>query len=101
MSSSGKWLRTSFIWLVMALAIVLIIVRFFRSPSDTQSVNVSTILNDIKTDMSKNQQDTLDVASGTITLTRGQNGPKEAANINDSFDVTRVLKDNGIDYTNS
>src|SRR5712671_3530645 len=101
MSSSGKWLRTSFIWLVMLLAIVLIIVLFFRSPSDTKSVNVSTILTDIKTDMSKNQQDTLDVGSTTITLTRGQNGSKEDASINDTFDITRVLKDNGIDYTNN
>src|SRR5579884_1167922 len=101
MSSSGKWLRTSFIWLIMLLAIVLIIVLFFRSPSDTKQVNVSTILSDIKTDMSKNQQDTLDVSSDTITLTRGQDGSKEAANINSSFDVTQVLKDNGIDYTNS
>src|SRR5579883_1528034 len=101
MSSSGKWLRTSFIWLIMLLAIVLIIVLFFRSPSDTKQVNVSTILSDIKTDMSKNQQDTLDVSSDTITLTRGQDGSNEAANINSSFDVTQVLKDNGIDYTNS
>ncbi|HJT59845.1 MAG TPA: ATP-dependent zinc metalloprotease FtsH, partial [Ktedonobacteraceae bacterium] len=101
MSSSGKWLRTSFIWLVMLLAIVLIIVLFFRSPSDTKQVNVSTILSDIKTDMGKNQQDTLDVASDTITLTRGQDGTKEDANINSSFDVTTVLKDNGIDYTDS
>src|SRR5579875_1302832 len=101
MSSSGKWLRTSFIWLIMLLAIVLIIVLFFRSPSDTKQVNVSTILSDIKTDMSKNQQDTLDVSSDTITLTRGQDGSKEAANINSSFDVTQVLKDNGIDYTNN
>ncbi|HEX6478860.1 MAG TPA: ATP-dependent zinc metalloprotease FtsH [Ktedonobacteraceae bacterium] len=101
MSSSGKWLRTSFIWLVMLLAIVLIIVLFFRSPSDTRSVNVSTILNDIKRDMSRNQQDTLDVGSTTITLTRSQDGSKEEANINDTFDITRVLKDNGIDYTNN
>ncbi len=101
MSSSGKWLRTSFIWLVMLLAIILIIVLFFRSPSDTKSVNVSTILTDIKMDMSKNQQDTLDVGSTTITLTRGQDGSKEEASINDTFDITRVLKDNGIDYTNN
>src|SRR5438270_13682421 len=97
MSSSGKWLRTSFIWLVMLLAIVLIIVLFFRSPSDTRSVNVCTILNDIKTDMSKNQRDALGVGSTTITLTRSQDGSKEGANIDDTFDITRLMKDNGID----
>src|SRR5947209_2610440 len=102
MSSHGKWIRTSLLLLLVTLAIVLVVI-FFRSPSDTQSVNVSTILADIKTDMNKNQQDTLNVASGTLTLTRG-NTPgsvKEAASINDTFDTTQVLKDNGINYSNS
>ncbi len=101
MSSSGKWLRTSFIWLILALALVLIIVVFFRPSSDTTTVNVSTILNDIKADISRNQKDTLSVSSATITLTRGQDSNKEVANINNSFDITRVLKDNSIDYTNN
>ncbi|HZU03238.1 MAG TPA: ATP-dependent zinc metalloprotease FtsH, partial [Ktedonobacteraceae bacterium] len=68
-----------------------------------KSVNVSTILNDIKTDMAKNQQDTLSVATDTITLIRGKtsDAPRESATINDSFDITKVLKDNGIDYSDS
>src|SRR5215467_1247327 len=101
MSSGGKWLRTSFIWLILVLALVLIIIVFFRPSSDTNSVNVSTILNDIKTDMAKHQKDTLSVSTSAITLTRGQNTTKEIASINDTFDITKVLKDNGIDYTNS
>src|SRR5438128_4084022 len=101
MSTGGKWLRTSFIWLILALALVLIIIVFFRPSSDTNSVNVSTILNDIKMDMAKGQKDTLSVSTNAITLTRGQSSTKEVANINDTFDITKVLKDNGIDYTNS
>jgi cell division protease FtsH len=101
MSSGGKWLRTSFIWLLLALALVLIIFVFFRPSSDTTPVNVSNILNDIKSDMTKGQKDTLLVSTNTLTLTRGQNSTKEVANINDTFDITKVLKDNGIDYTNS
>ena len=102
MPSSGRWLRISFIVVLIALAVV-VIVLVFRPLSETQPVNVSTILSDIKSDMAKSQKDTLDVSSDTITLTRGQgqNAPKEQANINDSFDITKVLKDNGIDYTNS
>src|SRR5947207_2171670 len=101
MSSGGKWLRTSFIWLILAVALVLIIIVFFRPSSDTNSVNVSTILNDIKMDMAKGQKDTLSVSANTITLTRGQSSTKEVANINDTFDITAVLKDNSIDYTNN
>src|SRR5579885_1200942 len=101
MASSGKWLRNSFIWLLLALAIVLIIVFFFRPSSDTRSVNVSTILSDIKTDIAKNQTDTLSIGNGTLTLTRGQDQTKEVATINDSFDVTKVLSDAHIDYSNT
>ncbi len=101
MTSSGKWLRNSFIWLILALVIVLVIVLIFHSGSDTTQVNISTILNDIKTDIAKNQTDTLLVGNDTITLTRGQNQSKESANINSTLDITKVLKDNTIDYTNS
>ena len=101
MTSSGKWLRNSFIWLILALIIVLVIVLFFHSGSDTTQVNISTILNDIKTDIAKNQTDTLLVSNDTITLTRGQSQNKEGANINNTLDITKVLKDNNIDYTNS
>ena len=100
MSSGGKWLRTSFIWLILALALVLLIIVFFRPSSDTNPADVSTILNHIKTDMAKGQKDTLSVGATTITLTRGQSSTKDVANINDTFDVTQVFKDNGIDYTN-
>src|SRR6266852_6259300 len=99
MTSNGKWLRSSFIWLTLALVIVLIIILFFHSGSDTTQVNISTILNDIKTDIARNQTDTLSVASDTITLTRGQSQSREAADINGTFDITKVLKDNNIDYT--
>jgi cell division protease FtsH len=97
---SGKWVRTSFFFLLIVGAIVLVIF-LFHSSSDTKQVNISTILTDIKTDVSKGHQDTLLIGSNTITLTRGQspNADKEVANINDTFDITTVLKDNGIDYT--
>src|SRR5690242_17937020 len=103
MTSSGKWLRNSFIWLILALVVVLIIVLFFHSGSDATQVNVSTILNHIKTDIASNQTDTLLVSSDTIMLTRGQSqsASKESANINSTFDITQVLKDNAIDYTNN
>src|SRR6266705_5428367 len=101
MSSGGKWLRTSFIWLILALALVLIIIVFFRPSSDTNSVNVSTILNDIKMDVSKGQKDTLSVSANTIMLTRGQSSTKEVANINDTFDIKKVLKDKAIVYSHS
>ncbi len=100
MLTSGKWFRTSLFWLLILLIIVLIAVFIFRPQSNIKQVNVSTILNSIQLDKGK-QQDTLDVSSDTLTLTRGtgSDATKEAATITASFDVTQVLKDNNINYT--
>src|SRR5579863_161772 len=102
MFSNGKWMRTALFLILVVLAIVLAVI-IFRGPSDTKSVNVSTILSDIKADKNHNQQDTLSVGSDLITLTRGNgsNATKEAATIDDNFDTTAVLKDNNIDYSNN
>ncbi len=103
MASNRKWLRPSVFWLLITIVAVVIVVFIFRSPSDTTSVNVSNILVDIKADNARNQQDQLTISGNTITLTRGNgsNAAKEAATVNDSFDITRVLKDNNIDYSNT
>src|SRR5256714_3864224 len=101
MWTNAKWFRTSFHFLLFAWAIALV-GFMYRSPSDTKTVSLPTPLADIKTDMQKNHQDTLTVSSDHITLTRGgpADTPEEVTNINDTFDTTKVLKDNGIDYTN-
>jgi cell division protease FtsH len=98
--SSGKWIRTSFFWLLIALALVLIVVFVFRPTSDTTQVNVSTLLSHLKTDVQSGHRDTLEVGTDLLTLTRA-NGTKESATVNDAFNVTQVLKDNGINYTDN
>src|SRR5579875_2315665 len=98
--SSGKWIRTSFFWLLIALALVLIIVFVFRPTSDTTQVSVSTLLSNVKADVQSGHKDTLEVGTDLLTLTRAD-GTKESATVNDSFDVTQVLRDNGINYTNN
>ena len=103
MTTNGKWLRTSIFWLLIALAIVVIVILIVHPTSGTRQVTVSTILNDIKADINKGQKDTLSVGNNTLTLTRGasSDAPMESATVNDTFDITRVLKDSGIDYANN
>src|SRR5579885_2215195 len=98
--SSGKWIRTSFFWLLIALALALIVVFVFRPTSDTTQVNVSTLLSHLKTDVQSGHRDTLEVGTDLLTLTRAS-GTKESATVNDSFNVTQVLRDNGINYTDN
>lgn len=103
MSINRKWLRTGIFWLLTMLVVFLVIVFVSRPQSHVKSVNVSTILNHIKADIKRGQQDILTVGNGTLTLTRGKvaNAPQEAATINDTFETISVLRDNGIDYTNT
>src|SRR5690242_3303947 len=103
MSNNGKWLRTSVFWLLITVIIILVAVFIFRPQADVKQVNVSTILQHVQEDIGKRQKDTLSVGSETLTLIRGQepNAPREAATTNPSFDITRVLNDNRIDYSNN
>src|SRR6266571_4605473 len=102
MSNNWRWLRNSFISLVILTIIVLVISYLFRSSIETKPVDLSTILTDLKTDIDKHRLDTLSVNSDTVTLIRGNpdSAPRESANIKDAVDITRVLKDIGIDYAN-
>jgi cell division protease FtsH len=103
MSNNGKWLRTGVFWLLIAVIVIIVAVVIFRPQAETTSVNVSTILQHVKDDTAKGQKDTLSVGSDTLTLIRGQapNAKHEAATVNPSFDITRVLKDNDINYANN
>jgi cell division protease FtsH len=103
MSTNRKWLTTSIFWLLAVVTIVLVIVFIFRPQTEVNAVNVSTILQHIKQDTNKGQQDTLSVGNNTLTLVRGpgQNAERESATVDDTFDITTVLKDNGIDYANN
>ncbi|HTK10877.1 MAG TPA: ATP-dependent zinc metalloprotease FtsH [Ktedonobacteraceae bacterium] len=104
MSIRGRWLKTSIFWLLIMLTIIVVIVFIFRTQTNTRQVNISTILNDIKSDLQAGQKDTLQISGTTLTLIRGHStgtATREYANVNDSFDITRVLHDNNIDYTNT
>ncbi len=103
MSNNGKLLRTGVFWLLIAAIVIIIAVVIFRPQAETTSVNVSTILQHVKNDTAQGKKDTLSVGSDTLTLVRGQtpNAPRESATINPSFDITRVLKDNNINYANN
>ncbi|GHO73543.1 ATP-dependent zinc metalloprotease FtsH [Ktedonobacter sp. SOSP1-85] len=103
MPSNRRWLRTGILWLLAIIAIFLLGLIILRPQTGSKTVNVSTILQHVKEDIAKNQTDTLSVDSNTLTLIRGTqpDAPRETASINESFDATRVLKDNGIDYVNN
>ncbi len=103
MPYKGKWLRTSFFWLLTLLIAVLIIIFVFRPQTDVKSVTLSTLLSDLKLDIARGHVDTLTTSNGSLILTRGQavSPSMETATINASFDITKVLNDNHIDYTDS
>jgi len=103
MLSNRKWLRTSVFWLLVTVIAILVTVFIFRPQTDVTPVNVSTILQHVKEDIGKGQKDTLSITDNSITLTRGQgpDAPRETATVNAGFDITRVLKDNDINYANN
>ncbi len=103
MPTKRKWLRTGFFWLLTIAVLILIALFIFHPQANSKQVTVSTLLNNLTTDLQRGQADTLTARSGSITLTRGKtaNASQEIATISDSFNITQVLQDNKISYTNN
>ncbi len=97
---SRKWLRVGLILLLVALVIVLLFV-FIRPGGDSRHVTLSTLLTDTRNNVENKQPVTLTVGNNVITLSKNHDpaASKEVAGVNDSFDITRSLKDAGLDYT--
>ncbi len=98
--SGFRWTRGTLILLVtgvLALLLILFGVQQYHQPKD---VDLSTLLAQVKTDISHHQVDTLTVSSTDIQLVR-VNGTSEQAAVGQGFQLNDALKrDNNIDYAN-
>jgi cell division protease FtsH len=84
---------------VSALAILLFVVGM-QQRSQPRSVDLSTLIADLKSDVTHHQIDTLTIGTSTLDLERPGRQPEQAA-IGTGFAPSDVLqRDNGIDYGN-
>ncbi len=94
---SGKWVRNG-VWLLVVIAVLLLLFLILKPDTGTVDVNISQIITDVQKDVTGGyRNDTITISSNKIVLER-HDGTREAATIDDTFDITKVLNDYNIHY---
>src|SRR4030042_1580564 len=90
---TSRWIRNSFIYLLILVAVIAIVVSFFRPPSGTESKDLSQVI-----DLARQGEVESIEASGdslTVHLTDDQQTYKSRKESGSS--IVEVLRDNGIE----
>ncbi|HNM77689.1 MAG TPA: ATP-dependent metallopeptidase FtsH/Yme1/Tma family protein, partial [Tepidiformaceae bacterium] len=98
----SRWLRNSFIYLLILVAVIAIVFAFFNSGADHPKVAFGQVLEDAKTGMIQK----IEVNGRDLTVTYAKedtNGKPEikTAKIGPNTDVEQVLTDKGIALSRS
>src|SRR5579863_3006207 len=95
-----RWTRGTIALTVALVLAAIVIVVVVQQRNQPQSVDLSTMLATIKTDIAHKRVDTLTVDTSTLTLSR-PGAQTERTGIGSGFSLGDTLKrDNGIDYDN-
>src|SRR5947209_15968839 len=89
---NSRWLRNSFIYLLILVAVIAIVVSFFRSGDNTKNISFSDVVaagraHDLKT---------IEVNGQSLTVEKKSDNQKYSSRIGKSTDVEKVLQDNGV-----
>ncbi len=88
----NRWMRNSFIYLLILVAVIAIVVSFFRPPSNTQSQDLSQVIAEARA----GQVESIEAQGDSLTV-HLKNDPKTYKSRKESgSSIVTVLKDNGI-----
>ena len=96
-----RWTRGGFFLVVAGLvAVLLVMYGLAQQSAQPRTVDISTLLSDIKVDVAAHHVDTLTVNTDSLVLQRAH-GVVEQAGVGQNFSVNDALtRDNGIPYSN-
>src|SRR5438105_2352914 len=89
---NSRWLRNSFIYLLILVAVIAIVVSFFRSGDNTKNISFSDVVaagraHDLKT---------IEVNGQSLTVEKKSDNQKYSSRIGKNTDVEKTLQDNGV-----
>jgi cell division protease FtsH len=89
---SSRWLRNSFIYLLILVAVIAIVVSFFRSGDSTKTISFS----DVITAGQQHQLKSIDVSGQTLNIEKVNDTQKYKSRIGSNTDLEQTLKDQGV-----
>src|SRR5690242_11997207 len=94
---SSRWLRNSFIYLLILVAVVAIVFSFFHGGSDSKSIPYSEVL----TSASDHTLDSVQVSGQSLDVRKKNDQTKYTSRIGSNTDLEKDLKDAGASLTGS
>ncbi len=88
---NSRWLRNSFIYLLILVAVIAIVVSFFRSGDSTKTISFS----DVVTAGQHGELKSIEVNGQSLNVEKND-GTKYSSRIGKSTDLEQTLKDNGV-----
>jgi cell division protease FtsH len=89
---SSRWLRNSFIYLLILVAVIAIVVSFFRGGSDTKSMTFGEVVAAAKDGKVK----TIEVSGQSLTIELNNDPQKYSSRIGSNTDLEKVFSDRSI-----
>jgi cell division protease FtsH len=89
---SSRWLRNSFIYLLILVAVIAIVVSFFKSGDNTKNLPFS----DVVAAGRDGQLKSIEISGQTLNVVKKNDATKYTSRVGNSTDVEKVLQDNKV-----
>jgi len=91
---SSRWLRNSFIYLLILVAVIAIVVSFFRDGGDSESMTFSQVIQEAKA----GNIETIEVDGKSLTIKKeGEPDKTYKSRIGDNTDLEQNLREEGVE----
>ena len=89
----SRWMRNSFVYLMILVAVIAIVVIFFRpGAEESDKKDLSQVINDAKTESIQK----IEVSGNTLSVTK-DDGSEYTARKEDNSSLVEILTTNGVD----
>ena len=89
---TSRWMRNSFIYLLILVAVIAIVVSFFRPPSNTQNQDLSQVIAEAR----NGQVESIEAQGDSLTVHLKNDQRTYKSRKESGSSIVEVLKDNGI-----
>ena len=90
---SSRWLRNSFIYLLILVAVVAIVFSFFRKGDSSETIPFSQVVDYGR----EGKLESIEVNGNKLNVKLEDSDQKYTSRVGDNTDVEKILEDNGVD----
>src|SRR4030067_952481 len=90
---TSRWIRNSFIYLLILVAVIAIVVSFFRPPSGTESRDLSQVIDLAR----QGKVESIEASGDSLTIHLNDDQQTYKSRKESGSSIVEVLRDNGVE----